>query len=46
MKEVKIEVDIESLRQLLYSASPHDLATTADDTYRDAIDHVINKIIF
>jgi hypothetical protein len=33
----------EKLRQALYAASPHDLCSDEDNTYRDAIDHVIDQ---
>lgn len=33
----------EELRQALYAASPFDLASTDDNSYRDAIDSVLDK---
>lgn len=32
----------ETLRQRLYANSPHDLASDADNTYRDAIDNALD----
>jgi hypothetical protein len=34
----------DEIRQMFYSASPHNLGPDEDNEYRDAIDHVLHKL--